>query len=271
MTRSVIADPLSAAVDALTTATLTGRPVPPVRLLLDAADDDLAVAYAIQERLTARRLQTGRRVVGRKIGLTSLAVQRQLGVSTPDVGVLFDDMQYAPGRAIPTAGLLQPRIEAEIAFVLGSDLVDDTSEAAVRAATSAVVAAFEIVDSRIAGWDITLLDTVADNASSGGFVLGPDRHALGVLDLTDVAMTMTDHEGTVVSGGSGADCLGDPVLAVSWLARMVRELGSPLRAGEIVLSGALGPMVPVTPGSSFRAELSGLGYVEARFGGQVSA
>jgi 2-keto-4-pentenoate hydratase len=204
-------------------------------------------------------------VVGRKVGLTSVAVQQQLGVDQPDFGVLFADMARRSGEVIATTSLLQPRIEAEVAFLIGADLGTETTDTAVRAATRSVVAALEIVDSRIAGWDISLVDTVADNASCGLFVLGTDPVELGDLDLREVTMSMIDRSGATVSLGTGADCLDDPVAAVAWLATTMKELGTPLRAGDVVLSGALGPMVAVTAGSSFRADLSGLGTVSVTF------
>ncbi|MBP2329220.1 2-keto-4-pentenoate hydratase [Kibdelosporangium banguiense] len=232
-------------------------------------DGNARTAYAVQKILTDVALAGGRRISGRKIGLTSPAVQRQLGVDQPDFGVLFEDM------AVPAAGvadpglLLQPRIETEIAFVLGSDLDGpDLDEVAVRAATEYVVAALEIVDSRIAGWDITFVDTVADNASSGLYVLGAERHALDGRDLTGVRMELADGTGVVVSKGVGSACLGDPVRAVLWLARTCQALGSPLRAGEVVLSGALGPMVEAGPDSEFTASLCGLGTVSVGFSGR---
>jgi 2-keto-4-pentenoate hydratase len=177
--------------------------------------------------------------------------------------VLFDDMNCPTGEPVDIGRLLQPRIEAEIAFILAADLDDRVDPAAVAAATGQVAAALEIVDSRVAGWDITITDTVADNASSGLFVLG-DRRALGDLDLVACAMTMR-RDGATVSTGRGADCLGDPLAAVAWLASTAREYGQPLRAGEIILSGALGPMVPVRPGDAFTATVTGIGSVTARF------
>ncbi|HJQ47052.1 MAG TPA: fumarylacetoacetate hydrolase family protein [Amycolatopsis sp.] len=249
----------------LIAAARTRTPCPPVRDLLP--DGSAATAYQVQSVLTRHRLDRGRRIVGRKIGLTSPAVQKQLGVDQPDFGVLFDDMAVEHGSIVDTARLLQPKIEAEIALVLGADLggpVLDTATA--RAAVDRIVPALEIVDSRIAGWDITFADTVADNASSGLFVLAGEGVPLGERDLREVRMAMTDAEGATVSSGTGADCLGDPLEALAWLARTCRDLGSPLRAGEVVLSGALGPMVAVTPGATFAATLSGLGTVSAEFG-----
>jgi 2-keto-4-pentenoate hydratase len=243
----------------------TRTPCAPVRDLLP--DRSLATGYAVQTLLTDARLAEGRRIAGRKIGLTSPAVQAQLGVDQPDFGVLFDDMACAEDDLIEIERLLQPRIEAEIGFVLGTDLDrDDIDAAQARAAISDVLPALEIVDSRIAGWDITIVDTVADNASSGLYVLG-EPVANPPKDLREVTMTLVDGSGTTVSSGSGAACLGDPVSALVWLARTARAYGAPLRAGEVILSGALGPMVPVASGSSFTATLSGLGTVQARFSG----
>ena len=244
-------------------ATTTGIPCAPVRDLIGSTD--VKAAYAVQERLTAARLAMGRRVVGRKIGLTSPAVQQQLGVDRPDFGVLFDDMEYADGAVVPMSRLLQPKIEAEIAFVLASDLAGDLDAETVRNSVGYAVAALEIVDSRIAGWDITFGDTVADNASSGLFVLGTDRRTMAEVEPRESSMTMSTN-GEVASTGTGSACLGDPLEALRWLAGTARELGEPLRAGQVVLSGALGPMVPVRPGDEVTTEIAGLGRVTARFG-----
>ena len=241
----------------------TRTPCPPVRDLIGASDVD--AAYAVQERLTAARLAGGATIVGRKIGLTSPAVQAQLGVDRPDFGVLFDDMDATGDGRIRAGRLLQPKVEAEIAFVLGADLVDgDLGPGQVRDAVAYAVAALEIVDSRIAGWDITFGDTVADNASSGMFVLGTDRVALTDFSPVSVEMELTLN-GHVVSTGTGAACLGDPLAALAWLAHAAREHGRPLRAGQVVLSGALGPMVAVAPGDTVDATLTGLGTVDATF------
>jgi 2-keto-4-pentenoate hydratase len=241
-------------------AVASGRPCAPVRDLIGPAE-----AYAVQQRLTTARLMAGARVVGRKIGLTSPVVQAQLGVDQPDFGVLFDDMLVERGAPVPTGRLLQPKIEAEIAFVLGSDLdTGSLDPQQVRAAVAYAVAALEIVDSRIAGWDITFADTVADNASSGMFVLGDRRRTLDAFEPVGARMSMR-LDGTEVATGSGAACLGDPLAALTWLARTARELGDPLRAGQVVLSGALGPMAVVGPGSVVSATITGLGEVGATF------
>jgi 2-keto-4-pentenoate hydratase len=258
-TNSIVAE----AAGRLGVALATRSPCPPVRDLLPAGD--ITAAYAVQSALVAARLASGGRIVGRKIGLTNPAVQAQLGVDQPDFGVLFDDMNCPAGEPIDPARLLQPRIEAEVAFVLGADLDGPSIDARdVAKATARVMVALEIVDSRVAGWDITIIDTIADNASSGLFVLADESVALGDLDLT--AVTMTLHRGDeLVSSGIGADCLGSPLTAIAWLANTAREYGQPLRAGDVVLSGALGPVVPVRPGDSFTAHVSGIGAVTANF------
>nr|WP_254205205.1 fumarylacetoacetate hydrolase family protein [Nocardia alni] len=252
------------AAERLLDAARTRIPCAPVRDLLP--DGSAQTGYAVQNVLTRAALAQGRRIVGRKVGLTSPAVQQQLGVDRPDFGVLFDHMAVDDGVVVDSGLLLQPKVEAEIAFVLGADLDGpDLDETAVRSATEYVVPALEIVDSRIAGWDITFVDTVSDNASSGLYVLGRTRTPLDGLDLTGVRMELADGGGVEVSHGTGADCLGDPVTAVLWLARTCQDLGVPLRAGEVVLSGALGPMVSAEPGGSYIATLSGLGVVSVGF------
>jgi 2-keto-4-pentenoate hydratase len=254
-----------AVVDMLVGARATRRPCPPVRSLLPAGD--VAAAYAVQSAWVAGEVAAGATVIGRKVGLTNLAVQAQLGVDRPDFGVLLSSMDCPPGAPIDVTRLLQPKIEAEIAFVLARDMTGaEIGPADVVAATGWVVAALEIVDSRIAGWDIDIVDTVADNASSGLFTLGAVRRRVDGLDLPSLAMTM-NRDGEVVSTGSGAACLGDPVNAVVWLASTARDFGQPLRAGDVVLSGALGPMVPVRPGDRFEARITGLGTVSAVFSG----
>jgi 2-keto-4-pentenoate hydratase len=215
------------------------------------AGGDVAAAYAVQQIVIADRLAAGACVVGRKIGLTSPAVQRQLGVDTPDFGVLLDDMDLT-GQPVPTERLLQPKAEAELAFVLGADLDGALTPATVRAAVGSVRVALEIVDSRIAGWDISYADTVADNASSGLFALGDE---LVEIEPREVEMSMTLN-GEVVSTGTGTACLGDPLDALLWLARTAQEYGEPLRAGQVILSGALGPMVDVTGGDLVVASIS---------------
>lgn len=257
------ADAISAAAARLREAAASGVPAAPVRDLIGR--DDVAAAYAVQLLLANERVEGGAAVVGRKIGLTSAAVQRQLGVDRPDFGILFDDMEYGDGTVVPFGAVLQPRVEAEIAFVLAVDLADGPLDhAQVREAVDYAVAAIEICGSRVAGWDISFGDTVADNASAGGFVLGRERVKLADFEPVAAEMTMAI-DGETVSTGSGAACLGDPIEAVVWLARQARELGAPLLAGQVVLSGALGPMRPVTPGAAVSATVTGLGTVSATF------
>lgn len=242
-------------------------PCAPVRDLL--GETDLDAAYAVQSILARERIASGARVVGRKIGLTSLQVQAQLGVHQPDFGVVFDDTLAGHGEPISLEDYLQPRVEAEIAFVLQSDLDNPKATVVdVLRATDFVLPAIEVVDSRIADWDIRITDTVADNASSGGVALGLTPYSLRGRDLGEVAMVM-EHLGQPVSTGSGTACLGSPVNAVAWLAREVARRGDPLRAGEVVMSGALGPMVRVTNAGVYSARLSGLGSVDAVFEGEL--
>lgn len=257
------------AVARLSRAEQTGTPVEPVRDVL--GDTDIALAYAVQQELARRREARGAVPVGRKIGLTSPAVQRQMGVEQPDFGVLFADMDVSGRAEIPTGRLLQPRVEAEIAFVLKADLADgELDEAQVRAAVDYAVPALEIVDSRISGWDIAITDTIADNASSGLFVLADHRLALDEFEPREATMRLfADDE--LVSEGDGAACLGDPLTALAWLARTASSFGDPLRAGQIVLSGALGPLVPAAPGMRFRAAIDPLGEVAATFSAEESA
>lgn len=259
---SVSPETIEAAADRLALASRTGIACAPVSDLLGSSDIDLA--YRVQSRLTERHLAAGARIVGRKIGLTSEAVQRQIGVARPDFGVLFDDMRYDGGDEIPMSRLLQPKAEAEVAFLLEHDILDASDAAAVRDAVALAYPALEIVDSRIADWKIGITDTVADNASSGVFVIGTDGTALDAFEPVDVTMTMT-RGGEVVSQGTGRDCLGDPLNALAWLAATAIEFGSPLRAGDLVLSGALGPMVPVSGGDVFEATIEPLGTVTVRF------
>lgn len=247
----------------LVRAAAEGMPCEPVRDLIGR--DDLAAAYAVQNRVIAVQLARGRAVVGRKIGLTSKAVQEQIGVDTPDFGWLLDDMAYDDGAAIPFARVLQPRAEAEVAFVLKHDLAEgDLGDAQVRESIDYAVAAIEVCGSRIAGWDISFADTVADNASSGVFVLGTERRTLEEFTPADVTMSMRI-DGEEVSTGTGAACLGDPLNAVAWLARYARDFGEPLRAGQVLLSGALGPMRAISPGARVDVEIVGLGTVSATF------
>jgi 2-keto-4-pentenoate hydratase len=258
-------DAVLAAADRLERASATGVACEPVADLIGPSD--VGLAYQVQQVVVERRLAAGARLVGRKIGLTSAAVQRQIGVDRPDFGVLFADMHYDDGQTIPFQRLLQPKAEGEIAFRLRRDIDDPalvTGPAAIRGAIGSAHPAAEIVDSRIDSWRIGITDTVADNASSGVYVLGSRSTPLDAFNPVDVRMTMR-RNGSVVSGGTGRDCLGDPVEALLWLARTALDIGSPLRAGDLVLSGALGPMVDVGPGDVVEVVIEPLGTVTARF------
>lgn len=226
---------------------------------------DAQSAYAIQQHNHGLRTRGGSRRVGCKIGLTSRTVQQQLGVDQPDFGVLFDDMAYGDSEPVPAHTLHQPKVEGEIAFVLGRDLdMERPGFLEVLQAVDHALPAIEIVGSRIADWNIRFVDTVADNASAGAFVLGGSPRRLADFDLRLCGMHM-QRRGETVSVGAGAACMGHPLNAVVWLARTMAGLGAPLRAGDLVLSGALGPMVPVQAGDVFEVQVSGLGNVRAVF------
>lgn len=256
-------DKLGSIADLLWTAAQKRQPCAPIRDLLQGSGVD--AAYEVQEINTKRRLAEGARLVGRKIGLTSVAVQKQLGVDQPDYGMLFADMALCDGEQAPLTRLLQPKVEAEIAFVLGRDLEPALpTPADLLQAVDFAVAAIEIVDSRIQNWDIRLVDTIADNASSGMFVLGTQPKLLREVDLVACAMTM-ERRGETVSTGTGGACLGNPLAAALWLAKTMARVGRPLKAGDTILSGALGPMVPAKSGDAFEVRISGLGAVRVAF------
>ena len=225
----------------------------------------LADAYAIQQALNAHRLAAGERAIGHKIGVTSLAVMNLLGVDQPDFGTLFDAMLYRDGGIVPAATLIQPKAEAEIAFRLKRDLRGPGVTAGdVLAATDRVFACFEIVDSRIRDWKIRIQDTVADNASCGVFVLGEARIAPHALDLAAVKMEILKN-GPHIASGTGAAVQGHPAAAVAWLANTLGRFGIPFLAGEIILSGSLAPLLPITPGDRFDMSLTGIGTASISF------
>lgn len=239
---------------------------PPISPLRDQFDDpSVETAYAIQNLNTRKWVEDGRKITGRKIGLTSKAVQEQLGVDQPDYGVLFEDMEISNFGETAAARICQPRIEGEIAFILSHDvLAEEPSQQEIENSIDYAVAAFEIVGSRIKNWDISIFDTIADNASSAKYVLSDDRVKLSQLDLIGCQMTL-EKDGEIVSSGQGAACLGSPIIATQWLAGIVAKLGNPLKAGDVVLSGALGPFVDVEAGKTYELKVEGLGRVQTTF------
>ncbi|WP_067970810.1 2-keto-4-pentenoate hydratase [Mycolicibacter icosiumassiliensis] len=249
--------------DQLWQADRSGVPVEP----LTAAHPQLDIddAYAIQLRNIDRRVAAGAHVRGRKVGLTARTMQELLGVSEPDFGVLLDDMFVEDGDEVPLYDMVQPRVEAEMAFVLDTDLVGPgVTTANALTAIAGVLPAIEIVDSRITDWRIKLVDTVADNASSGKLVLGGRLRKVTELDLRVVGMALS-RNGSVIDTGAGAAALGNPARCVAWLANKLADFGTGLRAGDVVLPGAVHRMVAVTPGDVFRAEFAHLGAVTVRF------
>ena len=241
----------------------TGIPCAPVRDLL--AEQCLDSAYAVQQINSHHWQESGRRTVGVKAGLTSKTVQCQLGVDQPDFGVLYADMFIDDGETVAIDAVLQPKVEAEIALVLKTDIdVDNPTVVDIINATAYALPAIEIVGSRIADWNINIVDTIADNASSGLFVLGSKPVALADLDLRLCGMVM-ERRGEQVSTGAGQACLGNPLNAAVWLAKTFVENGTPLKAGDIILTGALGPMVQVAPGDVIDTRISGLGSVRVAF------
>ncbi|MGD9525220.1 2-keto-4-pentenoate hydratase [Pseudonocardia sp.] len=247
----------------------TAVPIPP---LTDRHPDlGLEDAYAIQTVNVERRVADGRRIVGRKVGLTSRPMQQLLGVDEPDFGVLTEDMIVEDGDEVDLARLVQPRVEAEMAFVLGRDLAGPgVSTATALAAIAGVLPAIEIVDSRVADWKIKLVDTVADNASSGLLVMGGKLTPVDRVDLRLVGVVVS-RGGEVLHTGAGAAVLGNPARCVAWLANKLGAFGSGLRAGDVVLPGSPHAMVTVVPGDTFRAEFAHLGAVTVRFSKESAA
>ncbi len=243
------------------------RTATPVRPLTERYPElDVAGAYAIQQAQLRRWLDEGRKVLGRKVGLTSRAMQRQLGVSQPDFGVLRDDMFYPEAARLPVDAFIQPRIEPEVAFVLKRGLGGPgVTVADAAAAVAFVLPALEVIDSRIADWKISIADTIADNASSGGVVLGSTPRSLDSLDLPVVGCNLY-RGGVLAATGAGGAVLGSPLLAVAWLANTLGGHGSMLEEGQVVLSGSLTAAQPVLPGDSWTAHFAGLGRVTASFG-----
>ncbi|MBU3069087.1 2-keto-4-pentenoate hydratase [Aestuariicella sp. G3-2] len=259
MTNEIILE----AAESIRAAYASGSACKPVRDILPAMS--LETAYAVQHVNTQHWIEQGRRVVGCKAGLTSKTVQSQLGVDQPDFGVLFADMFVSDGAEVSVNRVMQPKVEAEVALVLERDL-DMTlpTVADVIRATAYVLPAIEVVGSRIQNWDINIVDTIADNASSGLYVLGNSPKRLEDVDLQLCGMVM-ERRGEQISVGAGQACLGHPLNAAVWLARTFVDVGMPLKAGDTILTGALGPMVSVAPGDRVEARISGLGSVRVEF------
>ncbi|WGY00335.1 Dabb family protein [Nocardioides sp. QY071] len=222
-------------------------------------------AYRIQQLNVSRRLRDGGVIVGQKVGLTSVAMQEQLGVEEPDYGVLFADMLVDDGQPIPVSGLIQPRVEAEVAFVMERELRGPgVTEADAREAIAGALPVIEVIDSRINAWQIGLTDTVADNASCAKVVRGNVVTPIADLDLPTMGMVLTI-DGEVVSTAAGAAVLGNPIRGLVWLANKLAEFGVSLRPGDLVLAGALHASVPVTGGMSVHAEFASIGGITAAF------
>lgn len=238
-------------------------PVDPIcgRLVEDRAE----IGYAVQEINTRLWEGQGRRIVGRKIGLTSPAVQAQLGVGEPDYGILFEDMNVPAGGRFAVGSVSQPRAEGELAFGLKGDLADpDASEDEIAQAIEWMAPAIEIVGSRVRDWQIRLVDTIADNASSGLFVIGDDRRPFDRAEVDRLSMELLEDDETISAGPSSA-CLGSPVVALAWLARKMSAVGRPLRRGELVLSGAFGPLAPMRPGHRYTLRMDGFDQVQVDY------
>jgi 2-oxo-hept-3-ene-1,7-dioate hydratase len=231
----------------------------------------MADAYGVQAEWVALKLAAGRRILGRKIGLTSRAMQQQLGIDIPDSGILFDDMFFENGAVIPKGRFIEPRVEAEIAFIMGQDLQGSNITATdVLNATKAVAPALEILDTRIfrvdpnTGQSRSVFDTISDNAANAGIVLGDARHAPSDVDLPWVGAILRLN-GAVEETGLGAGVLGDPLASMAWLARRLAEHGDYIKKGEVVLSGSFIRAVEAPPGAEFHADYGAFGSVSCSF------
>ncbi len=260
---------ISTAADALFAAEMTGQQTG----LISRAHPAMTLdhAYAVQDAFVARKIGTGLRQIGWKIGLTSRAMQQALNITTPDSGVLLSDMVFETGGTVPKGRFIQPRIEAEIAFVMADDLAGtDTTAAEVIKATDHVTPALEILDTRVmrndpaTGQPRIIFDTVADNAANAGIVLGNERHALGAHDLRWVGAIVT-RDGIVEETGLGAGVLNDPVMGIVWLVQRLSQYGAGLRAGDVVLSGSFIRPLEAPSGSVFNADFGAFGQVDIAF------
>ena len=247
----------------LATAERDRRPVPPLTEQFPGLD--VVDSYEIQLINIRQRVARGARVVGHKVGLSSLAMQQMMGVDEPDYGHLLDEMQVFEGFPVTASKFLYPRVEVEVGFILAEDLPGaDCTEDDVLAATAAFVPSIELIDTRISDWKIALCDTIADNASSAGFVLGAARVAPADVDITGIDAVLT-RNGEVVAKGRSDAVLGNPVTAVAWLARKVDSFGVRLKAGDVVLPGSCTHAIYARAGDEFVAEFAHLGSVRLSF------
>ncbi|MEU9111464.1 2-keto-4-pentenoate hydratase [Streptomyces sp. NPDC048483] len=250
------------AAELLRDAERSGTPVAPLVGIFPGIDAE--DAYEIQLINIRQRCVSGATVTGHKVGLSSPVMQQMMGVDEPDYGHLLDGMELHQDRPVPVTRYCAPRIEVEVGFVLGDDLPGEECDAAdVLAATERVVPALELIDSRIRDWRIALPDTIADNASSAGYVIGDGRDPREV-DLKAIEAVLRDDDRSLAAGRSDA-VLGDPAVSVAWLARTVARFGVPLRKGHLVLPGSCTRAVEVTAGATFTAEFTGLGPVSLSF------
>ena len=230
----------------------SGQSIGPLRALID---NDIDAAYAIQKELVTLRKARGEKVVGKKIGLTSFAVQKQLGVDQPDYGILFDTMDVSRSKSIDSSKLILPKVEGELAFILGKDITSKNITMDILVdAIAEVRASIEVVDSRVEDWNIQISDTIADNASGSHFILGEDNKLLNDLNPETISMKLYKN-GKLSSEGNGRACMDNPLNAALWLAQKMNNQGEPLCKGEVLLSGALGPMVPVVKGDNINLEI----------------
>ncbi len=249
------------AAELLWQSSISKKVIPPVREILTATN--IEDAYQVQQINVQKRIANGEITVGKKIGLTSFAVQEQLGVDQPDFGILFNTTEVADNGTLSYEELMQPKAEAEIAFVMAKDLDEYITLEKLVDAIDYACASIEIVGSRVENWNIRITDTIADNASASHFVMGKTQVKLDQIDLINCKMEMTKN-GKVASTGVGKACMDNPLNAALWLAKVMAERGTPLKAGEILLSGALGTMVVIEKGDKFTAEIEGLGSVSLK-------
>lgn len=254
-------DAVDTSVQSLLEAYRTHQPIPP----LISSHPDLTIddAYQIQLAQVRAWIADGRRVLGRKVGLTSPAMQAQMNVSQPDFGHLMDDMFFAENVPVPGGRFLQPRAEPEVAFVLGRDLAGPgVTVAEAATAVDYVLPALEIIDSRIADWKIGIVDTIADNASSGGVVLGSTARRIDDLDLRRGGCVL-HRNGQIAGTGAGGAVLGSPLNSLAWLANTIGAVGECLKAGQVILPGSITASIPFEPGDTITATMAGLGSVTA--------